>query len=1300
MVNKNFGNLCLLLLGFFTVLPGITNLYCQPVSFEFEYLTPNEGLSQASVIQIIKDDQGFMWFGTRNGLNRYDGYNFTKYHSNPADTSTLPGDIMLSLFLDSNSDLWIGTDNGFCIYNRDMDNFTNFRQRSSYPVELTYANISYIFEDSFHEYWLGTYGAGLVRFNKKAESYRIYSNIAGNVKSISNNNIRGILENKDGDLWIATDGGGLNLFRRENETFSHFIPEEGDPNSISNLSVFSVVKDNEGVIWLGTMGNGICRLNELHDGTFTFDRFSPKTDDVNRLKVLTMCADPKGDLWIGTENGGLDHYDISKNSFYNYRYDDMKLFTLNSNSIQSMYIDDIGNFWIGTYTGGVNVNKKNKKSFITFSRIPGNKNSLSYNAVTCFFQDSNNNIWIGTDGGGLNIYNRDTKEFSIYNSENSALLSNVVLTICSDKDGNIWVGGWGCGLNRYDKLNKKFINYKPDKYRLPHNNIFDIEPDKTGNIWISFAGNGMVRFDTRTNRHKNYLENNSDLPNNWIFDIAIDHEENVLIGHAVGLSILIPESGEFMNYSRMEDTNSLSNNLINVIEVATDSTYWIGTSAGLNHFYPKTKRFESYFIHDGLPDNSIAGIIEDLDQNIWISTNNGLSKYNPKMNLFTNYSYSDGLQGNDFIRNSCLILESGELLFGGTNGFNIFYPDSLKQNTVVPEVVITNFSIFNKPVKIGTKGSPLVKHINECEEITLSYKHSVFSFEFAALEYTSPNQNRYAYKLEPFDKEWNEVGTNRTATYTNLNPGKYNLIVKASNNDNKWVPEEKYKQLAIIIKPPFWRMAWFISLILTFTIGSVILFLRFRFLRLKNLNLMLEKRVDKRTIELKERTYELEETTALLEEKQEEILSQKEELMTQRDILEDKNALLVKQQDQIVEQNTELDKHRNELELLVEKRTHELADALKRAEESDQLKSAFLANMSHEIRTPMNAIIGFVSLLKEENLTNNDRRHYIEIINKNSESLLVLINDIIDISTIQANQMQINVEPININKLLNHAYDNFRLIAKRKIIELKLNITALSEGFTISGDEIRLTQVLNNLISNAIKFTTHGYVEFGISSINNDVTFYVKDTGIGIPAGNEKAIFERFKKIAENEEVLYSGTGLGLSISKSLVELWGGKIWFESMENTGTTFYFTHPVSEQKKVLENSAIAAENIEMPDLKDKTIIIAEDESDSYNLLNTYLSETHARIFWAKSGKQVLELVTDNHIDLVLMDIKMPELDGKMITRKVRAIKPVLPIIAQTAYASEKDIKEILDSGINDYLIKPIEKAKLASLINKYL
>jgi CheY-like chemotaxis protein len=385
---------------------------------------------------------------------------------------------------------------------------------------------------------------------------------------------------------------------------------------------------------------------------------------------------------------------------------------------------------------------------------------------------------------------------------------------------------------------------------------------------------------------------------------------------------------------------------------------------------------------------------------------------------------------------------------------------------------------------------------------------------------------------------------------------------------------------------------------------------------------------------------------------------------------------------------------------LVIERTKELEKALYKAEESDRLKSSFLANMSHEIRTPMNAIIGFSNLLREKDIDDASKDNFISIIIKNGESLLVLINDILDLSKIQADQMSLNPLFINLLPILDEVHNNFILEATKKGINLQKGGIEIKDNFIIGTDKIRLIQVLSNLISNSLKFTKDGTIEFGVSSITRDITFYVSDTGIGIPENVGNAIFERFLKLEDNKEALFSGTGLGLAICKSFVELWGGKIWYESVPDVKTTFYFTHPISIETRVKEQPSNYKPTANFPNWSNMQILVAEDEENNFKVLNKFLSFTKANVLWAKDGVETVNIALQNRVDIVLMDIKLPRLDGMEATRQIKAAKPELPIIAQTAFAYDSEIRSFLDAGVDAYLIKPIKLKELLQLLKGYL
>ncbi len=486
---------------------------------------------------------------------------------------------------------------------------------------------------------------------------------------------------------------------------------------------------------------------------------------------------------------------------------------MNNNSIYSLYQDKTGDLWIGTYAGGVNLIDYTKQAFKHYKNLPGNPNSLSYNYVMEFHEDHEGNIWIATDGGGLNKFDTKTGNFEHYNSKNSNLNKDVLPTVYIDSQNNIWIGTWAGGLSLFNRRTKSFLTFTSENSGLSNNNVFDITEDRNGNLWIA-TQNGLNKFNKKDRSFIVYTEENSNLIFNQIEVIKEDNKSNILIGSFQGLSIFNPKTEEFVNYTHdPKNENSISNDFVTSIFEKDSSTLWIATTNGLNKLNRKTKKITRYFKTDGLPNDLIFGIEKDDKGFLWISTNGGLSRFEPKTETFKNYTKEDGLQGSTFIKKSHHKSKDGKIYFGGVNGFNVFDPNDVIDNTAIPPVVLTDFKIFNKPVVIGKNKSPLQKHISVTDELILSYKHSVFSFEFAALDYTSPAKNQYAFMLEGFDKEWNYVENKREVTYTNLNPGTYIFKVKGSNNDNIW--NEEGTSLKIVITPPFWTTLWFrISMIM------------------------------------------------------------------------------------------------------------------------------------------------------------------------------------------------------------------------------------------------------------------------------------------------------------------------------------------------------------------------------------------------------------------------------------------------------------------------------------------------------
>jgi ligand-binding sensor domain-containing protein/signal transduction histidine kinase len=835
------------------------NLYCQQKNLQFKQITPDEGLSSSTIRSIYQDHKGFIWIGTYDGLNRYDGFEFVVYKNQSTDSTSLPRNLIWTVFEDRQKNLLIGTSGGLSLYDWNTDAFINYMNSKFSPLNNIICNVRHIVEDSLGNLWLAT-DLGLIYFDRQNNDYVQYTHDPRNPKSLSTNNIEYIFMDSRNNLWIGTNNG-LNLFQPETQTFKHFMNNTDHDNGVSNIPFLRIIEDREGTLWFGTYGKGIYCLKpeDIESGKLINYRHDPEDKwSLAADRVFCLYNDEDNYLWIGTENHGLDIFDRKKGVFYHYRSDIYNPSSLNNESIQEIYKDNAGNLWIGTFAGGINLLKKHSDAIIAFRNIPGVSMSLSHNSVTSFMEDHPGRIWIGTDGGGLNFFNIKTGRFSRFNSTNSNLNSDAVLSIVQDSNNKIWLGTWAGGINSFDEETGSFQSFTKKNSSIPDDNIFYVMEDKKGSLWLGSFQNGLIHYNRERNRFTKYTTENSDITNNMIVVIKERPDGNLLVGTNTGFNIFHPEEKRFYPYLHdPQNTNSVSNDGIHDILVENDSTIWIATQNGLNLFNPESGSFTHYNEKNGLPDNVIKGLILDQSGILWISTNKGVCKFNPVNGTVKNFTKADGLQSNEFNYHCSLKTRDGSILLGGTKGFNVIYPDKIVENTNIPPVLITDFRIFNKPVKIGARhGSPLKKHISDTEEITLSYKQSVFTFNFAVMDFTMPEKNRYAFMMEGFEQDWNYVESQRIATYTSLPPGEYTFKVKGSNNDGLW--NEQGKAIRIIITPPFWQTWWFRTFMIMCIVAVIFITHKIRVRGIEAHRRELEIKVKERTRQLSEKATALE----------------------------------------------------------------------------------------------------------------------------------------------------------------------------------------------------------------------------------------------------------------------------------------------------------------------------------------------------------------------------------------------------------------------------------------------------------
>lgn len=828
---------------------GYTDSDAQQAShLKFKHLTQKQGLSHNLVSCILQDREGYMWFGTMEGLNRYDAYNFKIYTYNTLDSSSLSNSKIQFLFEDSRGVLWVGTGGGLNKYERVWDRFIRF-QKTKDPESLSSDNVKVIYEDKSGVLWIGTSGGGLNKFDRETGQFFHYTHSSDDPTSLSNNNITAIFEDNSGELWIGTEDG-LNRFDRQQEQFFHYVHDPDDPFGLSHNYIAAICEDSSGELWIGT-SNGLNRFDRENK---RFIRYSHDPDDPKSLSsnfVISIYKDQSGILWVGTAIG-LNRRDREKETFTFYRHNPAVPDTLSCDTVRAIYQDGQGMLWFGTWGGGVNILDEAKKKFNYYWANPNPANSLNDNKIFSIYEDQSGILWVGTWGGGLNKINRKKNSFGHFKlliDKPNSHSSYPVMAIKEGREGILWLGTYKGGFYKFETAAETFTNYKhiPDNpSSLSSNIVYSILADHSGILWIGTA-KGLDRFKPATKTFTHYLTNPDKSNNLSHKGISVIHEDRshfLWIGtRDGGLYRFDPKTVSSTHYIHDHNNpNSLSDNFINSIYEDQDGVLWIGTGGGLNKFEKDYRQWTIYTKKDGLPHDVVYGIMEDRRRNLWISTEKGLSRFAPGKKTFKNYDKLDGLQGDEFhlgahYKNPV----SGEMFFGGANGLNSFFPDRIEDNPYVPPVVITAFKKFNQPVKFE-------KAVNEMKEIKLSQKDSFFSIEFAALNYRNPEKNQYAYMLEGFNNDWVYCGTQRTASYTNLSGDTYIFRVKASNNDGVW--NDQGTSIRIVILPHFWMTGWFRILVIAFVLVSIYFIHRLRVRSIETRKVMLEKLVKERTKEL------------------------------------------------------------------------------------------------------------------------------------------------------------------------------------------------------------------------------------------------------------------------------------------------------------------------------------------------------------------------------------------------------------------------------------------------------------------
>ncbi len=839
---------------------GISNAQKSPMAFG--HLTTDDGLSQNYVYAILQDSQGFMWFATRDGLNRYDGNTFIVYKHNPDDTNSLSANFTVDIIEDDNGFLWIACNNGGVNkFNPTTGRFTRYMHDPDNPKSLSDNSVESMTKDSHGQLWFGTAFNGLNKFDPATETFSCYRNDSeGQFVGY----VYDLFEDNRGDIWFVGDRG---LFHVNTQTglITHSL------TAINRLAAHNISEDKAGNLWILAY-SPLVGLVKYDRQTSRFTIY-PLDDGVFLLHSCNLLDDGKNGFWVPTSKG-LYHFDRQTGRFSHlYQHDEINPHSLNDNNVISVFQDRAGLLWLGTENDGLNILNFQQEQFGHYQHNPNDPNSLFRGRVNEIYEDPDGILWLGFFPRALDRFDRSTGKITHFvpGTENEKTLGKGydVSSIHKDANGYIWIGGWESGLVRFDEQTGKFKHYRhiPDNPNsLISNNVIDIYEDSSGNLWVG-QGVGLSCFNPQTEQFTNYTYNPTDSTSLGQISVRIIYQDragSLWLGTWQGvLSRFDYKTKTFHNFTPdLGNPLKLNGGSIYAIHEDRTGTLWLGSSDGLYRFNQENETFTRYTENKGLSSSSIEGILEDKAGRLWLSTKKGLSRFDPQTGIFRNYDAIDGVQDNNFTESCYWQGHSGEMFFGGSKGFYAFFPENIHDNAYIPPIVFTDFRLFGKSVPVGN-GSVLKKTINQTDTLTLHYEQNNISFEFAALSYAAPEKNRYRYILEGFDTDWHNVGSKeRLAVYTNLPSGSYVFRVQGTNHDGIWNREGKTIYLKILT--PWWKTWWFKGMAVILLLGTVTIGFRLKLRNIKNRSREFERLVEERTAQLQAVNDELEITNESL----------------------------------------------------------------------------------------------------------------------------------------------------------------------------------------------------------------------------------------------------------------------------------------------------------------------------------------------------------------------------------------------------------------------------------------------------
>ncbi|MBN2167387.1 MAG: hypothetical protein JW717_14020 [Marinilabiliaceae bacterium] len=1098
-------------------LSGFIVILGQAPELRFQYFSQREGLSNSFITSVSQDSTGYIWIGTVNNLNRFDGIKFLTYEAVFEDSTKLPHHHINSLYTDKSGKLWISTRNGICSYNKEQDNFIRYKfdLRYSNPDDF---NVNQVSENSEGEIFVSA-SSIIYRFDSISCVFKPFV-------SIATGEISKFIIDRFNNFWIAgLHEGGLTYYNyNKKQTYKYQYSNRLDSTKLINQEIHGMVfKDRK--LWLGTRGAGLLSLDTA---THIFrQHINPHP---NTEQVIDLFVDKQNRLWV-IDFTGLKYYNTNNGTFYGYYPIKKDKYSIRGN-INKFYQDKYGNYWALHSGGGIGLSVVSK-GFAIIDTNESNYWRISSGGVNAINKDNKGNLWIGNSYPGIDIFNFQMGriEYLRYNDDEPRSLGGGSLNVIFiDNDNKMWVGTYDGGLQKYDAKTRtfeKFIFNENNPFSISGNDVRSIDQDENGDYWIAVHGNGIDRFNSRTRRFVNLNKYKNNLSNPWTNQVLCASNGDLWVGTAWGLNKMAKGDVSFENYYYIYgDSSTICSSNISVIFESKDGSIWIGTDKGLNKYNRETNSFSRLNID--LLNIGICAIKEDKNRMLWISTVKGISRLNPISNEVKSFYESDGILGNEFISRSSYQDNEGIIYFGGVDGITYFDPMKIKINTTPPPVILSNVKVLNKSTNLNDPASILKRHISYTKYFEIDYENKLITFEYIGINFNNPERNEYSYTLEGFDHKWYYVGNDRLASYTNLKPGVYTFRVKAANNDGVW--NEKGASVTFKVLPP-----WYMTFIAK--IGFVIVGILVFWLAL----LMRTKKMKKQRKLLKQE----------IAEKTQELVASNQELMAQAEYLDNINHLLEDRQKKVEKQT----------EILVSQ-SAALRESNKKLSDLNATKDKLFSIIAHDLLNPFNTILGMTEVLSSDfkELSEKDKLEMIANINSSSNRLFNLLQNLLLWARSQTDSVKFEQENFvvfdAIEESTHFLYDQIE--SKNIGFEITGN-----KSITAFGDVDMFKTIIRNLVNNAIKFTRkNGNITVSIKSLNSDVIVSVTDNGVGMTGDALNNLFKpqliKGTKGTEGER----GTGLGLVICKEFIERNNGTLSVISEKGQGSTFSFTIPESK------------------------------------------------------------------------------------------------------------------------------------------